>query len=230
MVVFMAGQGSSAQTDQNDPKRRIVDHLKRIEAASATELAKAFSVTGSAVRQQLDELASAGLVAASDPVSGGGRGRPAVRWALTPLARDLFPDRHADLTVDLIQAIREAVGEAGLDQVIAARSKRQRADYLESTMGTPVSVRASKLAAIRSAEGYLAEAIDHPDGSIVLVEHHCPICEAATSCQGLCRDELATFRSVFADVATVEREQHLLSGDQRCSYRIVPVSETASDA
>ena len=51
-----------------------------------------------------------------------GRGRPPVRWQLTPLAGELFPDRHADLTVELIGSIREALGDDGLDKVLEARA------------------------------------------------------------------------------------------------------------
>ena len=54
----------------------------------------------------------------------------------------------------------------------------------------------------------------------LLIEHHCPICVAATSCQGLCHSELELFRAALGPEVTVAREQHLLSGDTRCAYRI----------
>ena len=61
------------------------------------------------------------------------------------------------------------------------------------------------------------------DGAdLVLVEHHCPICTAAATCQDLCRSELEVFRAALGDGVTIDREQHLLSGDQRCAYRITP--------
>jgi predicted ArsR family transcriptional regulator len=55
---------------------------------------------------------------------------------------------------------------------------------------------------------------------MVLVEHHCPICEAAGACPGLCRTELELFREALGDDVTVERTQHLLGGDTRCAYRV----------
>ena len=58
------------------------------------------------------------------------------------------------------------------------------------------------------------------DGSLLLLEHHCPVCEAASVCQGLCRSELELFQAALGDDVEVERVQHLLSGDQRCAYRI----------
>jgi predicted ArsR family transcriptional regulator len=57
-------------------------------------------------------------------------------------------------------------------------------------------------------------------GGYVLVENHCPICVAATSCQGFCRAELDTFREVLGPDASVERTEHIVAGDRRCAYRI----------
>jgi len=207
-----------------DTKRRIVNHLKRVDGATATELAEAFGVTSTAVRQHLDDLVGSGLVQPSEAVGNGGRGRPAARWRLADGAETLFPDRHGDLTVELIQSIREALGEEALDAVIGSRSARQRDLYAAELdqAGTAVSIRAGRLAEMRSAEGYMAQVTGNEDGSLTLVEHHCPICEAASVCQALCRDELETFQALFEGQATVTREQHLLAGDQRCVYRINP--------
>jgi predicted ArsR family transcriptional regulator len=205
----------------SDAKRRILDRLKRADTLTAPEVAADFDLTDTAIRQHLEALEQAGLVErTSAPPQG--RGRPPVRWRLTALANDLFPDRHADLTVDLISAIREAVGEEGLDRVVANRMERQLAAYrrtLPDPERTSVKVRVRRLAELRSAEGYLAEAIaDGPD--MLLVEHHCPICEAASSCQGLCRSELELFQQALGADVTVERTQHVLAGDLRCAYRI----------
>jgi len=206
-----------------DAKRRIVDRLKRVDTATAPELADEFGLTDTAVRQHLEALEENGLVERAPSPPPSGRGRPPVRWQLTTLAAELFPDRHADLTVELIGSIREALGEDGLDKVLAARSINQLAAYkkaLPDPAITPVPVRVRRLADIRSAEGYLAEVRDGGDGSLLLLEHHCPVCDAASTCQGLCRSELALFRSALGEDVTVERVQHLLAGDQRCAYRI----------
>jgi predicted ArsR family transcriptional regulator len=208
-----------------DAKRRILDRLKRADTLTAPEVAAAFDLTDTAVRQHLEALEQAGLVerTASRPQ---GRGRPPVRWRLTPLAHDLFPDRHADLTVELIAAIRESVGEEGLDRIVASRAARQRAAYrkaLPDPARSSVKVRVRRLADLRSAEGYLAEAV--PDGrDMLLLEHHCPICDAASVCQGLCRAELELFQEALGDDVTVTRTQHVLSGGLRCAYRISPRS------
>src|SRR5947199_509176 len=102
-----------------DAKRRVLERLKRAGPATARALAEELALTDVAVRQHLAALEEQGLVdqQTSKPT---GPGRAAVTWWLTPLADDLFPDRHADLTVDRIAATRRAIGDAGLERVIGA--------------------------------------------------------------------------------------------------------------
>lgn len=208
-----------------DAQRRIVDHLKRAGASTTTTIADALGVTTQAVRPQLVELEERGLVSA-ETVATGTRGRPPVGWALSPLAIELFPDRHGDLTVELLTAMRAELGEHAVDRVLAARdaghlAELQRRMDAEGVADDDVGGRVAVLADQRSRQGYMAEVV--PDGDdLLLVEHHCPVCAAAQTCQGLCRNELELFRSVVGDAGEVERTQHLLAGDERCVYRIRP--------
>ena len=209
--------------DLSDAKRRIIEVLKRAESATAHELAEQFSTTTTAVRQHLDSLEQSGLV---ERFEGAilGRGRPAIRWRITPLTAELFPDRHGELTVELLESIKTSLGEEALQKVIDQRASEQVASYrntLGDTAAVPVRVRA--LADRRSEEGYLAEVVDD-GGDLLLIEHHCPICTAATVCQGLCRSELEVFQAALGPSVNITREQHLLSGDTRCAYRITAVA------
>ena len=53
-----------------------------------------------------------------------------------------------------------------------------------------------------------------------MIENQCPICAAATACQGLCRAELELFREVLGAETTVTRVDHILAGARRCAYQI----------
>src|SRR5688572_15672060 len=115
-------------------KRRLVERLKHVESASAGELAAEFGLTDTAVRQHLEVLQTMGLVRRLEGRAAG-RGRPASRWQLTLAAGPAFADRHADLTVDLVESIRSSLGEDALDSVLAARAERQVETY-RRTVGT----------------------------------------------------------------------------------------------
>jgi predicted ArsR family transcriptional regulator len=113
------------------------------------------------------------------------------------------------------------MGEDGLQRVIEARTARQLAS-LRAVLPTeaPLQARVEALAHQRTSEGYMAEVRDGGDGSLLLLEHHCPICDAAQSCQAFCSTELELFADALGPNAEVQREEHLLSGDLRCVYRV----------
>jgi predicted ArsR family transcriptional regulator len=206
-------------TDLSGAKRRIIERLKRADTTTAPELATEFGLTDTAIRQHLESLETSGLVERVVAPSSG-RGRPPTHWRLAPAASSLFADRHADLTVELIASIRSALGEEALEQVVRTRAERQLASYRSALDGThSVTEKVQLLAKLRSAEGYLAEAIEAP-GHVDLVEHHCPIRGAADNCAGLCSAELHLFQEALGPEVEVAREQHLLDGGQRCAYRI----------
>jgi predicted ArsR family transcriptional regulator len=178
-------------------------------------------ITGEAARQQLLRLAQEGLVESSSLSSG--VGRPTQIWSLTPAAQARFPDTHAALTVQLLDLIGATLGEAALDAIITAREARTRNSYQEAVaQKADLKDRVAALVDLRSREGYMAGWSEQPDGSLLLIENHCPICAAATACQGFCRAEIDVFRSVLGPDVSVEREEHIVGGGRRCSYRITP--------
>ncbi|MHC5003530.1 MAG: helix-turn-helix transcriptional regulator [Planctomycetota bacterium] len=202
-------------------KRAVLERLKRLGPSTARRLAAELSTTDVAVRQHLAALESAGFVTAARQAPGG-RGRPSVRWSLAERAAALFPDRHGELAVGLIRAIRAAGGEPVLLRVVEARSRDQAEAYraMMPPAGASLGRRVRALAERRTAEGYMAEVVRERTGQYLLIEHHCPICDAARECTGLCRAELEVFRAVLGPDAEIERTSHLLAEGDRCVYRI----------
>lgn len=207
--------------------QRILFVLKTKGAMTAQHLANKLGVSVVAIRKQLARLENNGLIAYREITEG--RGRPERLWRLTAEGHERFPDSHSELTLELISAVRSIFGEAGLDRLIAAREETARKMY-----GDAISHRESlesaveTLARLRQREGYMAEVTTLGDGALLLVENHCPICAAATACQGFCRSELAVFRAVLGDSVSVTRTDHILAGARRCAYRIEPASGKAA--
>lgn len=208
--------------DRSAPARdRVLFQLKTRGPATPAVVAERLAISEVAVRQHLRRLEAEGLVETIEARRGAGR--PARVFAVTAAAAAHFPDTHAELTADLLAAVRAAFGERGLDRVIDTRSAAQRRVYAERLRGArSLGERVERLAAARNAEGYLAEWSRLPDGAWLLIENHCPICIAAQTCQAFCRDELAVFREVLGPAVAVERTDHLLAGARRCAYRITP--------
>jgi len=204
--------------DETKTRRRIVKLLKTEGAMDSASLAGRLDVTAMAVRQHLYALQQEKLVTAEErPVP---LGRPAKFWRLTKAAERLFPDAYAELNAALITSVQDAFGPQGMQRLLDARMARQRADYSERIDGSaPLGKRVQQLAKIRADEGYMAE-VKRDGTGFLLIENHCPICAAATVCQGFCSSELELFRSALGPGVSVERAEHILSGDRRCVYRI----------
>lgn len=201
--------------------------LKMQGSLSATALGDRLGTTSEAARQQLARLAEEGLVEARSASTG--VGRPTQLWSLTPTAQSRFPDTHAALTVQLLDIVRTRLGDAALDAIISVREAETRSAYVAAVEPAPnLKSRVAALAELRSQEGYMAAWTEQPDGSLLLIENHCPICAAATACQGFCRAELEVFRSVLGPDVEVERQDHIVSGGRRCTYSIKAITHASA--
>lgn len=197
---------------------RLLFLLKTGGPSSTAALACRLKITGEAARQQLLRLEEQRLVTAAPEIRG--RGRPRQLWALTAEANRRFPDSHRELTAQLIQTIRSALGEVALDRVIAARGKELVRTYTLALQDLPgLPERLERLVSLRNSEGYMAECRKQKDG-YVLIENHCPICAASGVCQNLCRSELELFNEVLGPAVSVAREESIVNGSRRCVYRI----------
>ena len=198
----------------------VLDRVKREGPVTAETLAAAIGITAMAVRQHLAGLEAEGF--AESETRAGGRGRPAKLWRATRDADAHFPDAHAHLAADLIQQMKKAFGEAGLERIIKLRTALQARAYRDAmTAKQSLKARLDALAAIRAKEGYMAEIRRDPDtGAWLFVENHCPICAAAQLCTGLCREELSLFHRVLGRDVRIERISHILAGAGRCAYRV----------
>ena len=201
---------------------QILFLLKTRGPKTAGQVAELMGLTSMGARRQLEAALEKGLVAFEDVADK--VGRPSRRWRLTPAGHARFPDRHADVAVELIAQARQVFGEAGLKRLIAARETAIEAHYrMEVADQHGLAARAQALALARDEEGYMAEVEEGADGSVLLIENHCPICAAARACQNFCRSELEIFQRVMGEDCTVERTEHQIAGARRCVYVIKPL-------
>lgn len=199
---------------------QLLYQLKSRGPQSAATLAAACAITPMGAHKHLQSLQAQGLVEAEDQVLG--PGRPKRIWRLSAAGHGRFPDRHGELAVQLIRQTAAVLGEPALDRLIAAREQQMLASYAERLQGArSLQARVQRLAELRCEEGYLAR-VEKEGRTWLLIEDHCPICAAATACQGFCRSELNLFRQLLGESVQVERSEHLLAGARRCAYRISP--------
>ena len=212
--------------EQRSSREEILFLLKSVGPQTAQELARRLDVSPTAVRQHLAVLGGQGVVAYQLASPRKARvGRRGYVWHVTPSATDVFPDSHQGLAVALLRAVDRAFGADGLERVTEEQTRQQITSYRTRMPGpeVPLDDRVDALTTIRSEEGFLADWCRNMDGTIEMVENHCAIMQAAQTCPALCAGELSLFRSVLGKHVTVNRVEHVLSGDRRCVYRIAAV-------
>lgn len=199
---------------------QILLELKTRGPTKTRDLAARTGITRQAARAHLERLAVEDLV--KHATAADGVGRPRQIWSLTPQGHGRFPDTHAQMTVELIEAVRSEFGEAGLQRLVGRREQAMSGHYEQALLDAgSLAERVARLVRMRGAEGYMAEFSRNSDGSYVIAENHCPICAAAAACQGFCRSELALFARLLAP-ARVARIEHVLAGSRRCAYLVTP--------
>lgn len=199
---------------------RAVSILKVKGPKSVKELASHMHITAEGARFHLMKLEKEGLVQSESVAEG--RGRPKQIWSLTEKGHNRFPDAHAELTANLLDMMRETLGQNAVDDVIGTHEKKTLSRYSKELedAGT-LEERVAKLAEIRTREGYMAEYKKDNEG-FLLIENHCPICTAAKACQGFCQAELNVFQRVLGEDVEVKRTEHIIKGARRCAYRVTP--------
>lgn len=207
-------------------QERILQLLKTQGAMTAQQLGEQLAMTTMGARQHLGLLQEKQLIGTFDKKAG--KGRPAKYWFLTGQGHEQFPDRHAELTVNMLENVRELFGEQGLEQLVARREQGQLERYQQALASChSLEEQLHTLATLRSEEGYMAE-VEYKGDGWLFTEHHCPICAAARHCQQFCAAELDIFKQCFGKHVTVERRQHMVGGDQRCAY-FVTINHTPEE-
>lgn len=201
---------------------KILLMIKQHGPQTAKQIATCLDMTTMGARQHLQKLELKGtLHSYTERVK---VGRPNRYWALTEEGtNECFADNHSILSVQLIDAIDEIYGKEGLQKLIDWRESKTLARYKKVI--DPLQTlqdKLKKLIELREQEGYLV-LLDEEDGAYILYENHCPICCAARRCPELCTSEKNIFTALISDLATITREENIISGQRRCAYKIVPL-------
>ena len=214
------------------PKTQLIllQRLKTRGPQSVKILSKQLEMTTMGVRQHLNELAAKGLVTTTAE-NHQTRGRPAHYWQLTDAGHRQFPDAHAEACVTLITRVRDQFGDKALQEIIHDNQDDDLNRYQKALEQTESDLpsQLSKLAELRSEEGFMAEVRLIPNGWL-LIQNHCPVYNAAQSSRHYCHSELLLFSTLLAGRAIVERTDYLLDGSRRCAYMVAAITDRQATA
>lgn len=225
------GHPAAVGQEMTTASARVAKALLKGGAVTASGLAKRLYLTPTAVRRHLDALVSRGFVTVSTEAPFGphrarGRGRPAKYYTLTPLGRDAFDARYADVAVEALRFLaarggREAVKDFAVERTAGLEQRYQGAVAEAST----IQGRAEALAAALTTEGFAATTEAGAPGT-QLCQHHCPITHVAEEFPQFCEAEQDAFSRLLG--VHVTRLATIAAGGGVCTTLIPAPSPTGT--
>ena len=198
---------------------RLVNRLKRTQGLSVNELAEALEMSYMGVKQICVELEKRGYLDTwRRPKAAAQTGRPELVYRLTRKAHELFPVASNEMTLALLDSAQTLYGPVAPEKLLFTVFQRKIEGYLARVKGETVEARAEAFAAIRDAEGCMAE-LERDEAGLRIVEYHTPLADLLAAYPALLhRLEQEMYTRVLR--APVRREQTEVSGLYACVFRV----------
>ncbi len=145
-------------------------------------------------------------------------GRPEITYRLTHKAQLLFPQLSNELTMDVLESVRQIFGPNATEKVLFHYWNRKTETYAKKLKGKSVTERAVSLARLRDAEGHFSQCEYHPKLGFRIVEFHNPLRQLTEDYPSVVRLEEAMFAKLLQ--TQVIREVETVSGLARYTFRI----------
>lgn len=196
-----------------EQRATIVERLRADSGLTAAELAEHLDLSEVATRRHLGVLEEQGFITSRTVKQG--RGRPAAHYALTERARDLFPQRYAEVAEQLIEFITDEDGREGLRSFLRWRLERQTDQLSEEVTAEELPRRLQQLADFLSAAGYEAS-VEEDGEALRLKQANCAVYDVARHHPEMCRYEAAGFAQALGEDVRLSRRETLAAGGSAC--------------
>jgi predicted ArsR family transcriptional regulator len=194
-------------------RMEVLELLRRNGPCGAETIASDLDVTPNAVRQHLTNLERDGLVV-SHPEKGG-RGRPALLFALTERADAVFPKRYGQLATMVLREVEEQGGPEALDEIFARVASRHAGAIEHELVGLDFDKKLNRVVAWIGRAGTLAEQTETPEGVKITI-HNCPFRNTALKFPQVCTITPQLITQLMD--ASVSQSDSIHRRDPYCSF------------
>ena len=213
----------STRLDRNffeSTRGRVVTLLRR-SGRTVEELARELGLTDNGVRAHLATLERDGIVRQRGSVRrGGGVGKPAFVYELTPDAEELFPKAYEPVLLRTLDAISERLGPEGLEALLRgvgrslAEGKGMPSDDTRRRLETAVET--------LNELGGLA-GLEERNGGFVIRGYSCPLAAVTPDHPEVCR----MAETLISELAGVPIQERCDRGARpRCCFEVAPTHDS----
>ncbi len=198
--------------------------MKRRGLMSLADAEAATGLTRPTLRHHLGQLERDLLVHRTTQKQG--RGRPSLRYGLTPHAEALFPSRDDVLLGRLLGYLQQQGDEETIRGFFENYWEERLRDVEHGLRRVPAGdeeERLRVLADILREQGFMPE-MQRGEGGLVIRECNCPFPEAVKQTRLPCRLEARFYEQIFDD--RISRVTYIPDGASSCTYEF-PAAEAA---
>lgn len=154
---------------------QLLESVKRSEGKAVAELAEELEMSYMGVKQHCIKLEKMGYVK-TRRVPRKEAGRPEKLYCLTEKCEALFPQAGVELTLNVLESVRDLYGEAAPEKLLYHHFQQLGEEWSKSVAkGKSLVERATRLVELRQKEGYFCHCHYDPDSGFVIEEYHHPM-------------------------------------------------------
>jgi len=207
--------------NQNSPKLSILREIKKSQGLSVTELCQRVGLSYMGIKQHCIGLEREGYLDTWRRPKG--MGRPEKAYRLTDGAKEFFPSRYPQFSLQILDSVKEIYGSLGPEKILHNIYKAETQRYETKLEKLDGESRFRGLAQLREEDGYMAEySFDNSSRTHRITEFNSAIQDCLDSFPMIRDYERQMFEKILR--AKVRRDDERISGLYRCTYSAVSAS------
>ena len=196
-------------------REQVMQTLLRDKRCTINELAEAVDINPISVRHHTGNLEAEGLVTSTEERHG--VGRPRRVYFLTDKGREQFPTRYVNLTMRLLEQLKESMPQAMVDRLFTQMAQEMASGYQSEVEGLSTEERLDLIQDLLTTEGFTVEWEQQGDYYHIR-EVNCPYYRVGQDHPEVCAVD-QTLISTLLDIPA-QKIKCMLHGDTHCTYVI----------
>ncbi|NCW26761.1 MAG: winged helix-turn-helix transcriptional regulator [Verrucomicrobia bacterium] len=207
--------------NQNNPKLSILREIKKSQGLSVTELCQRVGLSYMGIKQHCIGLEREGYLDTWRRPKG--MGRPEKAYRLTDGAKEFFPSRYPQFSLQILESVKEIYGSLGPEKILHNIYKAETQRYETKLEKLDGESRFRGLAHLREEDGYMAEySFDNSNRTHRITEFNSAIQDCLDAFPMIRDYERQMFEKILR--TKVRRDEERVSGLYRCTYSAVSAS------
>lgn len=198
-------------------RSRVLRTLLLNQRRTVNELAEAVEINPISVRHHVNKLEAEGLIQSEEERHG--VGRPRLIYTLTNKGMEQFPQRYLQLTLRLLQQLKENLPEQELGDLFQEIAEGMAGELTRNIDLEELNLkeRLDLLEEVLSSEGFMVS-LEEGEDSFYLVEASCPYHHVGEDHPEICVVDQELIAHVTSTIP--RRIECVLDGDAQCKYEI----------